>query len=124
MQTGACVRATPGLKLHVTPAYESLGLPSPQKELTVSRRTSLIAAAAAAGCLGATAAGLALAGPSGSLSAHARGCDPNYRGYCVPRYPPDVDCKDIGYRTVRVTGRDVHRLDRDKDGLGCEPSGR
>ena len=50
-------------------------------------------------------------------------CDPNYSGGCVPRYPPDVDCADIralGIAPVRVIGTDVHRLDGDGDGLGCE----
>lgn len=50
-------------------------------------------------------------------------CDPNYSGGCVPPYPPDVDCADIralGIAPVRVIGRDVHRLDADGDGLGCE----
>jgi micrococcal nuclease len=50
-------------------------------------------------------------------------CDPNYAGGCVPPYPPDVDCADIralGIAPVRVTGEDVHRLDGDGDGLGCE----
>ena len=50
-------------------------------------------------------------------------CDPNYSGGCVPLYPPDVDCADIralGIAPVRVIGKDVHRLDGDGDGLGCE----
>jgi micrococcal nuclease len=50
-------------------------------------------------------------------------CDPNYAGGCVPPYPPDVDCAEIralGIAPVRVIGVDVHRLDSDGDGLGCE----
>ena len=50
-------------------------------------------------------------------------CDPNYGGGCVPPYPPDVDCADIralGIAPVRVIGTDVHRLDGDGDGCGCE----
>jgi micrococcal nuclease len=50
-------------------------------------------------------------------------CDPNYSGGCVPPYPPDVDCPDIralGIAPVRVIGTDVHQLDRDGDGWGCE----
>jgi micrococcal nuclease len=50
-------------------------------------------------------------------------CDPNYSGGCVPPYPPDVDCADIralGIAPVRVIGVDVHRLDGDGDGVGCE----
>jgi endonuclease YncB( thermonuclease family) len=56
--------------------------------------------------------------PSGS-------CDPNYAGACVPPYPPDLDCGDLRDRglslPVRVMGDDPHRLDGDRDGLGCEP---
>ncbi|CAN5882083.1 hypothetical protein BH24ACT15_BH24ACT15_05410 [soil metagenome] len=46
-------------------------------------------------------------------------CDPNYTGDCVPVYPPDVNCGQVD-GPVRVVGRDVHGLDGDGDGLGCE----
>ena len=49
-------------------------------------------------------------------------CDPNYAG-CVPASPPDLDCSDIkrlNLAPVRITGIDVHRLDRDGDGIGCD----
>jgi len=46
------------------------------------------------------------------------GCDPNYSG-CVPPYPPDVDCAEVG-ETVSVYGADPHGLDADGDGSGCE----
>lgn len=45
-------------------------------------------------------------------------CDPNYSG-CVPPYPPDVDCADVG-GSVDVFGSDPHGLDADGDGIGCE----
>ncbi|HWO16685.1 MAG TPA: hypothetical protein VNM89_08240 [Solirubrobacterales bacterium] len=45
-------------------------------------------------------------------------CDPNYSG-CVPAYPPDVDCADVG-GSVSVYGSDPHGLDADGDGVGCE----
>jgi endonuclease YncB( thermonuclease family) len=48
-------------------------------------------------------------------------CDPNYEG-CIPVYPPDLNCsqlKTLGLAPVRVIGRDVHKLDRDGDGYGC-----
>lgn len=35
---------------------------------------------------------------------------------------PDLDCVDIG-RRVQITGTDYHRLDRDRDGWGCEAYG-
>lgn len=47
------------------------------------------------------------------------GCDSNYRGACVPPYPPDVDCADVT-GSVTVVGRDPHRLDGDGDGVGCK----
>ncbi len=46
------------------------------------------------------------------------GCDPNYSG-CVPTYPPDVDCAEVG-GSVSVYGSDPHGLDADGDGVGCE----
>ena len=49
-------------------------------------------------------------------------CDPNYEG-CIPAFPPDLDCPDIkrlGLAPVRVIGKDVHKLDRDGDGIGCD----
>jgi endonuclease YncB( thermonuclease family) len=49
-------------------------------------------------------------------------CDPNYSG-CVPAFPPDLDCADIkqlNLAPIKVTGKDVHKLDRDGDGIGCD----
>lgn len=49
-------------------------------------------------------------------------CDPNYAG-CIPVFPQDVDCSDIkrlGLAPVKVIGKDIHRLDRDGDGKGCD----
>jgi hypothetical protein len=48
----------------------------------------------------------------------AAGCDPNYSP-CVPAYPPDVDCVEVG-GSVSVVGSDPHGLDADSDGIGCE----
>jgi len=50
-------------------------------------------------------------------------CDPNYAEGCVPLVDHDLDCADIralGIAPVRVVGSDVHRLDGDGDGWGCE----
>lgn len=50
-------------------------------------------------------------------------CDPNHSGGCVPLVSYDLDCADIralGIAPVRVIGTDVHRLDGDDDGWGCE----
>lgn len=51
-------------------------------------------------------------------------CDPNYSG-CVP-VAEDVDCAGRGNGpawvngTVKVTGSDVYRLDRDRNGVACD----
>jgi hypothetical protein len=45
-------------------------------------------------------------------------CEPGYDP-CVPSYPPDVDCPQVG-GPVDVTGPDPHGLDADDDGVGCE----
>jgi hypothetical protein len=59
--------------------------------------------------------------------AHAETCDENYEGACVP-VASDVDCAGgngdgPAYVTgpVYVVGRDKYRLDRDGDGVACEP---
>ncbi len=59
----------------------------------------------------------------------AQACDPNYGMACVP-VASDVDCaggSGNGPAYVRgpvsVVGRDIYKLDRDKDGYGCEPPG-
>jgi len=50
------------------------------------------------------------------------GCDLNYTGACVPRFPPEVDCSDVG-KPVGVVADDPHNLDRDGDGRACESFG-
>lgn len=60
--------------------------------------------------------------PAVSASTVGGKCDPNYAG-CIPVFPPDVDCTDIkrlGLAPVKVIGKDVHKLDRDGDGIGCD----
>lgn len=59
--------------------------------------------------------------PNPEISSTAE-CDPNYLA-CIPFYPPDLNCSDIislGLAPVRVIGNDVHKLDRDGDGIGCD----
>lgn len=47
-------------------------------------------------------------------------CNPNYRP-CIPMTRADWDCSELPKGVVyRVVGRDVYRLDRDRDRLGCE----
>lgn len=45
-------------------------------------------------------------------------CDSNYTP-CVPVSASDLDCGDIA-TSVQVIGVDVHRFDRDGDGIGCD----
>ena len=59
--------------------------------------------------------------PSTALTSNTA-CDANYAG-CVPAYPPDLDCADIkrlNLAPVKVIGRDLHKFDRDGDGIGCD----
>ena len=58
-------------------------------------------------------------------SAASPQCDPNYSG-CVP-VASDVDCADgkgngpvYVKGPVKVIGKDIYRLDRDGNGIGCE----
>ncbi len=67
----------------------------------------------AAGFAGAT---LPLFAPEPAVAA---GCHPSYSNVCLPD-DRDVDCSEITGAPVKVVGPDVYRLDRDKDGLGCE----
>ena len=49
-------------------------------------------------------------------------CDPNYAG-CIPVSQNDIDCveiKGMGLAPVKVIGVDIHKLDRDGDGVGCD----
>lgn len=54
-------------------------------------------------------------------------CDPNYSGACVP-IASDVDCAggsgngpEYVAGPVYVAGTDIYELDRDGDGVACEP---
>jgi micrococcal nuclease len=48
-------------------------------------------------------------------------CDPAYPDFCIPPYPPDLDCDDIGATNFSVYADDPHGFDGyDNDGLGCE----
>jgi hypothetical protein len=49
------------------------------------------------------------------------GCDPSYPDVCIPPYPPDLDCSQVGYTNIRVVASDPHGLDNGgTPGLGCE----
>ena len=47
-------------------------------------------------------------------------CDPSYPTICLPSPPPDLNCPQIPYNDFVVLPPDPHRLDADKDGIGCE----
>jgi hypothetical protein len=60
--------------------------------------------------------------------AAAQDCHPSYEGACVPDGVSDVDCaggSGNGPYYVRgpvyVVGPDEYELDRDGDGIACEP---
>jgi micrococcal nuclease len=57
--------------------------------------------------------------PAATTTAASR-CDPSYPDFCIPPPPPDLDCKDIPRKAFRVLQPDPHRLDGNKDGVGCE----
>jgi micrococcal nuclease len=68
-----------------------------------------------------TTVGALLTVPTSSSSGQAK-CDVNYAG-CIPVSPSDIDCADIkrlGLAPVKVIGIDIHKLDRDGDGVGCD----
>jgi hypothetical protein len=51
-------------------------------------------------------------------------CDPAYPDDCLSSPPPDLDCADVGHRvTVDHSYGDPHRLDADRDGIGCDRFG-
>jgi len=48
-------------------------------------------------------------------------CDPAYPTVCIPPPPPDLDCPElVPLVNFQVLPPDPHRLDADKDGIGCE----
>ena len=55
-----------------------------------------------------------------SLASCGAGCDPSYKGVCIPPPPPDLNCEDIEFSNFEVVGNDPHGFDGDNDGKGCE----
>jgi hypothetical protein len=63
-------------------------------------------------------------GAPGPAPAPQQDCDPAYPDDCLPSPPPDLDCADVGHRvTVDHSYGDPHRLDADRDGIGCDRYG-
>ncbi|MDY6781669.1 MAG: hypothetical protein SW833_03800 [Cyanobacteriota bacterium] len=48
-------------------------------------------------------------------------CDAAYPDFCIPPLGPDLDCSDIKQKNFTVRPPDPHRLDGNRDGIGCEP---
>ena len=67
--------------------------------------------------------GFFVGGKSLATETASDGCDPSYPTICIPVASPDVDCADLraqGLHDLEVRPPDPHRLDRDRDGIGCE----
>jgi len=72
-----------------------------------------------------------IAGPRPAVPAQQNSdCHPNYSGACVP-IARDVDCAggngngpEYVQGPVYVIGEDVYELDREGDGVACEPTRR
>lgn len=56
----------------------------------------------------------------GGGSSGNKGCHPSYPDFCIPPPPPNLSCAQIGRNNFTVIGSDPHKLDGDKDGIGCE----
>lgn len=81
----------------------------------------LLVVIAASGAEGSAAEGSAVFVPFAAGGSRPAGeCEPSYPTICLPPPPPDLDCPDIPYKDFVVLPPDPHRLDADKDGIGCE----
>lgn len=61
--------------------------------------------------------------PTPAPAPQAGNCDPSYPDFCIPPFPPDLNCDSPalqGRRGFTVRPPDRHRFDGDKDGIGCE----
>lgn len=68
----------------------------------------------------APATGRATPAPSPTRSPDPSVCDPSYPTVCIAPPPPQLSCTVIPYRDFAVLQPDPHKLDGDKDGIGCE----
>lgn len=58
--------------------------------------------------------------PEPTIPPSGGNCDSSYPGVCIPPYPPDLDCADVGFTNFAVVPPDPHGFDGDGDGVGCE----
>ncbi|MCX6049029.1 MAG: hypothetical protein NT075_28340 [Chloroflexi bacterium] len=47
-------------------------------------------------------------------------CYASYPDFCIPSPPPELACRDIPQKNFTVLQPDPHRLDGNKNGIGCE----
>ena len=63
-------------------------------------------------------------GEPGPAPAPQEDCDPAYPDDCLPSPTLDLDCAQVGHRMrVDHSYGDPHRLDADRDGIGCDRYG-
>jgi hypothetical protein len=55
-----------------------------------------------------------------SASNFSSACDSSYPDFCIPTNVTNLTCMDIIQRNFTVLNPDIHGLDSDGDGLGCE----
>lgn len=58
--------------------------------------------------------------PAATATPSRAGCSAAYPTVCIPPPPPDLDCKDVGFKRFQVLPPDPHGFDADHDGIGCE----
>ena len=58
--------------------------------------------------------------PAATTTTLGPNCHPSYPDFCIAPPPPDLDCRDFTQKRFRVLPPDPHRLDFDRDGIGCE----
>ncbi len=58
--------------------------------------------------------------PNKTLESIKDNYDALYPDFCIPSSPPDLDCKDMEQKKFTVLQPDSHKLDSDKDSIGCE----
>jgi micrococcal nuclease len=71
-------------------------------------------------CRGGGGGGSDSPGPEAGSPGGGSKCDPNYKGGCIPVYPPDIDCDDVTASNFRSVGTDPHGFDADGDRVACE----
>lgn len=60
--------------------------------------------------------------PKPASSKQGKECDPAYPQVCIPPYSlvGDLDCADLAFKRIVTLPDDPHKLDGNRDGIGCE----